>query len=109
MTSLLVNVIVAFWILLFGAMALVPFMLDGKPQARSTESTTSASAPTRADDRVISIRPVDVGIVRPQEHGIEAPGQVPASILAAARARAAGLSSHDDRTASRHDHQRQAA
>lgn len=106
MTSLLVNVIVGFWLLLFGAMAIVPFLLDGKPQARSSESTATASA--TADDRVISIRPV--GLVRPQEQGVEAPGQVPASILAAASARAAGLASHDDRTgAGNHNHQRQAA
>ncbi|MGC4106859.1 MAG: hypothetical protein QM753_10980 [Thermomicrobiales bacterium] len=100
MTSVLINTIVAFWIILFGAMTIVPFLLDGKPAARSNESTTSASA----EDRVISIRPVGVGFVRPQEQGVEAPGQVPASILAAASARAA---SRDDWTG--HAHHRQAA
>ena len=97
MISLLVNAIVAFWIILFGAMAIMPFMLDGKPRDRSTESATSAAA---TDDRVISIRPV--GLVRSQP-GTEAPGQVPASILAAANARAASL---DDLASGHH---RQAA
>ncbi|MGN6030128.1 MAG: hypothetical protein ACTHQE_00555 [Thermomicrobiales bacterium] len=106
MTSTLVNVIVAFWIILFGAMAIVPFMLDGKPQTRSNESTatTSATPSVRAEDRVISIRPV--GLVLPQEQGVEAPGQVPASILAAANARAASLADHNGSTT---NHQRQAA
>jgi hypothetical protein len=100
MTSMLVNVIVAFWIILFGAMALVPFMLDGKPHTRTNESTAStAAASARAEDRVLSIRPV--GLALPQEQGVEAPGQAPASILAAANARAASLGDRN--------HHRQAA
>ncbi|MGC4191281.1 MAG: hypothetical protein QM589_08960 [Thermomicrobiales bacterium] len=94
MTSMLVNVIVAFWILLFGAMAIVPFMLDGKPHARSNET----AAPARTEDRVISIRPV--ALARPEDRGVQAPGQVPASILAAASARA--QASHDDHSGHRH-------
>lgn len=75
MTSMLVQVIVAFWLLLFGAMAVVPFLLDSK----STQHAHAAE-PAR-EDRVISILPVGVPA---QDSGI----QNPASILAAANARA---------------------
>ncbi|MGB3330999.1 MAG: hypothetical protein WBA46_18690 [Thermomicrobiales bacterium] len=83
---MIVNIIVGFWLLLFGAMAVVPFMLDSKPHTRSNESTTSA----HAEDRVISIRPV--GLARPQEPAT----QTPASILAAASARASAKASQDE-------------
>jgi hypothetical protein len=102
MTSMLVNIIVAFWLLLFGAMAIVPFMIQGKPHARTTESTATASA--HAEDRVISIRPVGMGVDRPQPEG-----QTPASILAAASARAAAQASQDGRSGSGNHHHRQAA
>lgn len=85
---MIVNLIVGFWLILFGAMAIVPLMLDSKPTTRANESTATTSA--HAEDRVISIRPI--GLVRPQERG----AQTPASILAAANARAAAKANQDD-------------
>jgi hypothetical protein len=50
MESLLLNTIVGFWLVLFGAMAIFPFVIETK-SARST--------PARAEeDQVISIQPV---------------------------------------------------
>lgn len=48
MESLIVNAIIGFWLVLFGAMAIVPFMLESKP-ARQTPIE---------DDVIISIQPV---------------------------------------------------
>lgn len=53
MESLLVNAIIAFWLIAFGAMALFPLLLD----LRSTKP--SAHAPE--EDQVISIQPVAIG------------------------------------------------
>lgn len=48
MESLVVNVIVGFWLVLFGAMAVFPLLLSGKPARQATLE----------DDVVISIQPV---------------------------------------------------
>ena len=48
MDSLIVNAIIGFWLVLFGAMAIVPFVLESKP-ARQTPIE---------DDVIISIQPV---------------------------------------------------
>ncbi len=48
METLIVNAIIGFWLVLFGAMAVVPFLLEGKP-ARQTPLE---------DDQIISIQPV---------------------------------------------------
>lgn len=48
MESLIVNAIIGFWLVLFGAMAIVPFVLESKP-ARQTPIE---------DDVIISIQPV---------------------------------------------------
>lgn len=48
MESLVVNAIIGFWLVLFGAMAIVPFMIESKP-ARQTPVE---------EDVIISIQPV---------------------------------------------------
>jgi len=48
MESIIVNAIIGFWLVLFGAMAIVPFMIESKP-ARQTPIE---------DDLIISIQPV---------------------------------------------------
>ncbi len=48
MESLIVNAIIGFWLVLFGAMAVVPFIIESKP-ARQTPIE---------DDVIISIQPV---------------------------------------------------
>lgn len=53
MESLLVNAIIGFWLLAFGAMALFPLLLDVR------SATPSAQAPE--EDQVISIQPVGIG------------------------------------------------
>lgn len=50
MSSLVIDLIIGFWVLLFGAMALFPLMLDGK--------STHHSSTAHMEDRVISIRPI---------------------------------------------------
>ena len=50
MESLAVNAIIGFWLILFGAMAVFPFVLDSKP-ARTTPLEVE-------EDRIISIQPV---------------------------------------------------
>jgi hypothetical protein len=87
MTSMLVQVIVAFWLLLFGAMAIVPFLLDSK----STHPVHAAD-PTR-EDRVISILPIGT-----RDAGVQTPASSPASILAAANARAQAATTRNDRS-----------
>lgn len=49
MSSLVVNLIVGFWLILFGALALFPLMLSDKQSSRTSVS--------QKEDRVISIRP----------------------------------------------------
>ncbi len=53
MESLLVNAIIGFWLIAFGAMALFPLLLDMR------SATPSAQAPE--EDQVISIQPVGIG------------------------------------------------
>ncbi len=48
MESLVINAIIGFWLVLFGAMAIAPFMIESKP-ARQTPIE---------DDVIISIQPV---------------------------------------------------
>ncbi len=48
MDSLVINAIIGFWLVLFGAMAIVPFLIESKP-ARQTPIE---------DDVIISIQPV---------------------------------------------------
>jgi len=48
METLIVNAIIGFWLVLFGAMAIVPFVLENKP----------ARQPPMEDDVIISIQPV---------------------------------------------------
>lgn len=50
MESIIVNAILGIWLLAFGAMALFPLLLNGRPDARRT------GAPL--EDQVISVRPV---------------------------------------------------
>ncbi len=52
MSSLVLNLIIGFWLILFGAMALFPLMLSDKQPQRSSASNN--------EDRVISIRPAIV-------------------------------------------------
>ncbi len=49
MSSLIVNLIIGFWLILFGALALFPLMLGDKSSSRTSVS--------QKEDRVISIRP----------------------------------------------------
>jgi hypothetical protein len=56
MESIIVNTIIGFWLVLFGAMAVVPFLLESRP-ARET--------PVQ-DDVVISIQPVAMPQTPPQ-------------------------------------------
>lgn len=86
MTSMLVQVIVAFWLLLFGAMAIVPFLLDTK-----TTSHTVHHAAER-EDRVISILPMGTNAPKAEV-------QTPASILAAANARAQATATRNNHAA----------
>jgi len=48
METVIVNAIIGFWLLLFGAMAVVPFLLEGKPVHQTPVE----------DDQIISIQPV---------------------------------------------------
>lgn len=65
MESLLINAIIGFWLLAFGAMAIFPLLIDLRSGA------TPAQAP--AEDQIISIEPVAVRYqVTSIEHG---PGQ----------------------------------
>ena len=50
MDSLVINTIIGFWLVLFGAMAILPFMLEGKTARRTPIDVQ--------DDVVISIQPV---------------------------------------------------
>lgn len=49
MSSLVVNFIIGFWLILFGALALFPLMLSDKHASRASFASK--------EDRVISIRP----------------------------------------------------
>lgn len=50
MESLLINIIIGFWLIAFGAMAIFPFVIESKAATRT---------PARpVDDQVISIQPV---------------------------------------------------
>lgn len=48
MESLVINVIIGFWLVLFGAMAIVPFVIESKPAHQTPIQ----------DDVIISIQPV---------------------------------------------------
>lgn len=48
MESLAINLIIGFWVVLFGAMAIVPFMIEAKPARHQPIE----------DDVIISIQPV---------------------------------------------------
>lgn len=50
MESLLINVIIGFWLVAFGAMAIFPFVIESKGSKRT--------ALRPVDDQVISIQPV---------------------------------------------------
>lgn len=67
MESLIVNTIVGFWFVLFGAMAIVPFMLESK-SARQTPIE---------DDVIISIQPVAPANTRRTPTPISIPSREP--------------------------------
>jgi hypothetical protein len=50
MESLLVNVIIGFWLVLFGAMAIFPFVMETRATRRTPVELT--------EDQIISIQPV---------------------------------------------------
>jgi small neutral amino acid transporter SnatA (MarC family) len=61
MSSLIVNIILGFWLVLFGVMALFPLLMGGQ---KSHQSTTTN--PSHNEDRVISILPVATPMNRPR-------------------------------------------
>lgn len=82
MESLLVNTIVGFWLVAFGAMALVPLLIDSGTEA----SATGVAPDAPEDDQIISIQPVAVGRrpVAIDQHGIpgeQAPANAPAAMF----------------------------
>ena len=50
METVVVNAIIGFWLVLFGVMAIFPFVVEGKPARRTPLDL--------ADDQIISIKPV---------------------------------------------------
>ncbi|MBA3274693.1 MAG: hypothetical protein H0T72_02785 [Chloroflexia bacterium] len=68
MESLVINAIIGFWIVLFGAMAIVPFMFESKPARQSPIE----------DDQIISIQPVAMpNASRQPLTSIAVPGHAP--------------------------------
>lgn len=56
MESLLINIIIGFWLVAFGAMAIFPFIIESG--ATSRPSRMQAQRPM--DDQILSIQPVAV-------------------------------------------------
>ncbi len=50
MEAVVINAIIGFWLVLFGAMAIFPFVIESKPSRRTPIEI--------ADDQIISIQPV---------------------------------------------------
>jgi len=50
MESLLINIIIGFWLVAFGAMAIFPFVIESKAGTRTARQPV--------DDQVLSIQPV---------------------------------------------------
>jgi hypothetical protein len=64
MVAVLIDVLIAFWILAFGAMAIVPLVLGGT--RRDQPVTANESTQSReTEDRVLSIMPVRPGLPSP--------------------------------------------
>lgn len=59
MVTVLIDVLLAFWVLAFGAMAIVPLVLGGKRRDQPI-SAEPAQAP-QAEDQVLSILPIRPG------------------------------------------------
>ncbi len=62
MVAVLIDVLIAFWILTFGAMAIVPLVLGG---TRRDQPVTASEQSRETEDRVLSIMPVRPGLPSP--------------------------------------------
>ncbi len=62
MVAVLIDVLIAFWILTFGAMAIVPLVLGG---TRREQPVTASEKLRETEDRVLSIMPVRPGLPSP--------------------------------------------
>ena len=58
MESLLINIIVGFWLVAFGAMAIFPFIIESGGATRSIRPQAQPRAQRPIDDQVLSIQPV---------------------------------------------------
>ncbi len=61
MESLLINIIVGFWLVAFGAMAIFPFIIESGAASRSARPRAQARAQRPVDDQILSIQPVAMG------------------------------------------------
>jgi hypothetical protein len=59
MVTVLIDVLLAFWVLAFGAMAIVPLVLGGKRHDQPVAA--HADRATQAEDQVLSIQPIAPG------------------------------------------------
>ncbi len=62
MAAVLIDVLIAFWILAFGAMAIVPLVLGS---TRRDQPVTASEQSRETEDRVLSIMPVRPGLPSP--------------------------------------------
>ena len=58
MESLLINIIIGFWLVAFGAMAISPFIIESGAAARPSRSKARQLAQRAMDDQILSIQPV---------------------------------------------------
>lgn len=68
MVTVLIDVLLAFWVLAFGAMAIVPLVLGGKRGDQPIAAATERTKPTLVEDQVLSIlpsRPLPTGRLSP--------------------------------------------
>ncbi len=68
MVNVLIDVLLAFWVLAFGAMAIVPLVLGGKHRDQPLAAANDATKPALVDDQVLSIlpsRPLPAGRLSP--------------------------------------------
>lgn len=58
MESLLINIIIGFWLVAFGAMAIFPFIIESGAAARPSRSRVQPDAQQAMEDQILSIQPV---------------------------------------------------
>ncbi len=58
MEALLINIIVGFWLVAFGVMAIFPFIIESGAASRSARPQAHSRTQRPLDDQVLSIQPV---------------------------------------------------